>query len=127
MQGLGDDLRAAVASKLCILRDKTLFTGFQTRLQDYHRNRPRAVVVAVVCLALLALLTVAQVTHTHPANTDADRCPLCIVMHSVSPVVASETIVTLVQVAVAAPVLEVRGISRHWHPQLFTRPPPSGC
>jgi TRAP-type C4-dicarboxylate transport system permease small subunit len=104
-----------------------LFTRSQTRFQHTHRERPRAYVVAVVCLALLALLTFAQVTHTHPANTDADHCPLCIVMHSASPVAATAALITLVQIAVAAPVFKVRGISRVWHAQLFTRPPPAGC
>jgi Kef-type K+ transport system membrane component KefB len=103
-----------------------LFTGLQTRFQNARRERPYAFVVAVVCLALLVLLTFAQVTHTHPANTDADHCPLCIVMHSASPVVAAAALITLVQVAVASPLLEVRGITRHWHAQLFTRPPPAG-
>jgi hypothetical protein len=49
------------------------------------------------------------------------------VMHSAAPVVAAVALVAMVQVAMTAPVLEVRRVTRHWHPQLFTRPPPVGC
>lgn len=102
-----------------------MFQAFQSRNRKNHRERPRAfAVVAVVCLVLLALLTVAQVTHTHPVNSDTDHCPLCIALHSAATVVATAAMILLVQVAVAAPVPEVRRISRQWHPQLFTRPPP---
>jgi hypothetical protein len=80
-----------------------------------------------VCLVLLALLTVAQVAHTHQGNTDADHCPLCIVMHTAAPVVAAPAPIALVQIAGSAPVLEIRSVTRNWHPQLFTRPPPVGC
>lgn len=112
---------------LCILRDRTVFIGFQTGSQQRRRKRPCALAIAMVCLALLALLTFVQVTHTHPANTDTDHCPLCIVLHSASPVAVTAAVITLVQVAVAAPILKVRGISRIVHAQLFTRPPPAGC
>lgn len=89
--------------------------------------RPRAfTVVAAVCVILLALLAVAQVAHTHQGVTDADHCPLCIVMHSAAPVLATAALIALVQVAMTAPVPEIRTISRNWHPQLFTRPPPVG-
>ncbi len=83
--------------------------------------------VLVVCLALLAILTVAQVAHFHENASDADHCPLCIVMHTAVPVAASAPAIILVEVEAPAPVFEVRSISRNWHPQLFTRPPPTGC
>lgn len=104
-----------------------MFAPFQTRSKVNRHSWPGAFVVAAVCLALVAVLAVAQVTHTHPANNDADRCPLCIVMHSASPVVSAAALITLVQVAMASPAAKVRAISRHWHAQLFTRPPPYGC
>ncbi|MGB6193959.1 MAG: hypothetical protein WBF42_15925 [Terracidiphilus sp.] len=104
-----------------------MFTGLQTRFKQTRRTRPRAFAVAFVCLVLLTLLTFVQVAHTHPVNTDADHCPLCIVMHSASPVAVTAALITLVQIAVATPVFKVRGISRNWHPQLFTRPPPVSC
>jgi hypothetical protein len=87
--------------------------------------RPRAFAVAtVVCLLLLALLAVVQIAHVHPLETDADHCPLCIVMHAVAPVVVTAAAITLVQVGTPTPVIQVRAVIRTWHPTLFTRPPP---
>jgi hypothetical protein len=93
-----------------------------------HRNRraPRTFVAAtVVCLVMLALLAVVQVAHVHPLETDADHCPLCIAIHAVAPVALTSAVVILVQVGTPVPVLEPRSILRHWHPILFTRPPPA--
>jgi hypothetical protein len=81
----------------------------------------------LLCLALLALLAVIQVVHTHAAGTDADRCPICVVIHTVAPVAAAAPMVVLVQVDRPAPAFEPRSIVRYWHATLFTRPPPSGC
>jgi hypothetical protein len=80
-----------------------------------------------VCLILLALLTVVQVAHVHPLDTDSDNCPLCIVMHAAAPVAVTAAIVILVQLETSAPVFETHTVTRYWHPQLFTRPPPTGC
>jgi hypothetical protein len=80
--------------------------------------------VSLVCLVLLALLTVVQVTHVHPVETAADHCPLCIVMHSAAPVSVTAAVVVLVQIEGPAPVFETHTVTRYWHPQLFTRPPP---
>ena len=105
-----------------------MFHAFQTRSGGQRHAKLRAFpAVALVCLALLAFLTIAQVTHTHAVSSDTDHCPLCIVMHTAAPVVAAAAIINLVQVAVATPVLEVRRVCRHWHAQLFTRPPPAVC
>jgi len=114
---------------LCILESEVcLFTGFQTRSRENRHARPRSfAVIAVVCLALLALLTVAQVTHVHANASAADNCPLCIALHTAVPVTATPAVVLLVEDLVAAPVLDVRAVTRNWHPQLFTRPPPTGC
>lgn len=101
-----------------------LLTGCPVRSRD--RRTPRSFVVAtVVCLVVLALLAVVQVAHVHPVNSDADHCPLCIAVHSVAPVAVAAGIVILVQVGMPAPVVEPRAILRHWHPTLFTRPPPA--
>lgn len=81
----------------------------------------------MVCLALLALLTVVQVTHIHPLETDADHCQLCIAMHTAAPVAVAAAVVILVKVGTQAPLVEARVVVRHRHPKLFTRPPPSGC
>jgi len=83
-------------------------------------------IATLVCLVLLTLLAVAQVAHVHQVDTDADHCPLCIVMHSAAPVAVTAAMVILVQLESAAPVFEARTVTRHWHPKLFTRPPPDG-
>jgi hypothetical protein len=83
--------------------------------------------VAVVCFILLALLTVVQVAHVHPLDTDADHCPLCILLHSAAPVAVAAALVILVEVEKRTPLAEARAVTRYWHPQLFTRPPPAGC
>jgi hypothetical protein len=84
-----------------------------------------AAVATVVCLILLALLAVVQVAHVHPLSSDADSCPLCIVLHSAAPVAAAVVAVILVQLGAAAPVVETRSVARPWQPTLFTRPPPT--
>jgi hypothetical protein len=81
-----------------------------------------------LCLILVALLAVVQVMHLHSAESDADHCPLCIVMHSVVPIAVIVAAVLLVRIETPAPeLLEVRAIVRYWHPILFTRPPPTSC
>ena len=83
-------------------------------------------VVTVLCLILLALLTVVQVAHVHPVDTDGDHCPLCIVMHSAAPVAVTAPTIVLVEVATPTPIFVAHTVSRTWHPSLFTRPPPQG-
>ena len=78
----------------------------------------------VVCLVLLALLAVVQVAHVHPQETDADHCPLCIVMHAVAPVAVAAAVIILVQVGAPAPVQESRAAIRPCHSVWFIRPPP---
>lgn len=81
-----------------------------------------------MCLILLALLTVAQVTHVHASDNDADHCTLCVAMHSVVPIVVMLVAVILVRIGITAPVpLDVRIITRCWYPSLFIRPPPVCC
>jgi hypothetical protein len=99
--------------------------GLGTHLSGNRRAKLRALpVVTVVCLVLLAILTVVQVAHVNTVETAADHCPLCIVMHSAAPVSATAEVVVLVQVEGAAPIFETHAVTRYWHPQLFTRPPP---
>jgi hypothetical protein len=81
----------------------------------------------VLCLVLLTLLAVVQVTHLHPSQSEADRCPLCIVMQSAAPVAVAAAAVVLVQVGVSAPRVELSPVRVHRHPELFIRPPPAGC
>jgi hypothetical protein len=80
--------------------------------------------VTVVCLLLLTLLAVVQVVHVHTVDTDADHCPLCIVLHTAAPVAVASPAVVMVQFRTNLPVFEAHTVTRHWHPKLFTRPPP---
>jgi hypothetical protein len=103
-----------------------LLTGLQLRRHRDRPSAPRSLAVAtVVCLVLLALLAIVQVAHIHPLGTDADHCPLCIVMHTVAPVSVAAAAIILVQVGTPVPLLEARATIRPWSPTLFTRPPPS--
>jgi hypothetical protein len=80
----------------------------------------------LLCLVLLALLAMVQVAHMHPLESDANHCSLCIVMHSAAPVAVMAAAVVLVRMGNPAPVAEARAVVRHWHPKLYTRPPPAG-
>ncbi len=82
--------------------------------------------LTVLCLVLLALLTVVQVAHVHPLDSDADHCPVCIAMHTAAPVAVLAAVVVMVQIEREAPVFKPRAAVRHWHPKLYTRPPPCG-
>jgi hypothetical protein len=97
--------------------------------RSIHGSKPSTFgIAAVVCLVLLALLAVAQVTHVHAVGSDADHCPLCVVIHSVVPFVVMAVGIVMIRLGTAAqPPLEVRTICRYWHPTLFNRPPPAGC
>ena len=82
--------------------------------------------IAVICLVLVALLAVAQVTHLHPVGSDADHCPLCIAMHSIVPFVVMLVAAVLAPIGRAEPVFhEDRAVVRYWLPTLFNRPPPA--
>ena len=104
-------------------------TGPMACFRKGRRSKPGALRVAtVVCLVLLALLAVIQVMHVHASESDADHCTLCVVMHSVVPLVIMLVTIVLVRIETpASTILEVRVIARYWHPKLFIRPPPAGC
>ena len=94
-------------------------------MRSDHRARPRAfAAVVLVCVALLALLAVIQVAHVHSVDTDADHCPLCIVLHTAAPVAAVASAIVLVQFEAVAPVVALRAAGTVWQRQLFIRPPP---
>lgn len=103
-------------------------TEVQAYFRRWRRAKPWALSLAtVVCLALLALLTVAQVAHLHAQESDADHCPLCIAMHSAAPVAVMAAVLVMVKFAATVQFVEARAEVRYWHPKLFTRPPPDGC
>jgi len=104
-----------------------VLAGFRTFLSGNRGAKRGALpVLTVVCLVLLTLLAVVQVVHVHQVDTDADHCPLCIVMHTAAPVAVTAAVVVLVHIERCAPVFEAHTVTRHWHPKLFTRPPPNG-
>jgi hypothetical protein len=111
---------------MCILKVEDGFlTGIKTHFRGKLNGRPGSwPVVSVVCLVLLALLTVVQVAHIHPVESDADHCPLCIVMHTAAPVAVTVAAVVLVPLETTTPVFKPLAVVRYWHPHLFTRPPP---
>ena len=94
-------------------------------MRSTRRVRPTAYVVVLVCLALLALLTFIQVAHVHTVNTDADHCPICVVLHTAAPLSVAAAIVVMVQMQAVVPQIEVRHIRLMGQRQLFIRPPPS--
>ncbi len=82
----------------------------------------------VVCLVVLMLLALVHVADGHLTAGAADRCPICVVMHSVAPFVIMAVVMALIRIETHAPeLLELREIVRYWHPNLFNRPPPAGC
>jgi hypothetical protein len=83
--------------------------------------------VTAVCFVLLALLAVVQVAHLHSNESDADHCPLCVVMHTAAPVAVAAAIVVLVQVGSSTPLPEPAPVFRKRQSRLFIRPPPTGC
>jgi hypothetical protein len=100
-------------------------TGLNTWMRSDRRVRPRAyAAVVLVCVALLALLTVIQVAHVHSVDTDADHCPLCIVLHSAAPVAAAALAIVIVQIEAVSPALAIRPVGTIWRRQIFIRPPP---
>ncbi len=124
----GSGLPVCPNSVYYLVQDVTL-TAILTPIQSDRSPKSSALQLAiVVCLVLLILLGLFHAVDAHPATRDADRCPLCIMMHSVAPFVVSTATVILIRIGTTVPkLLEVRTIVRYWHPTLFTRPPPAGC
>jgi hypothetical protein len=106
-----------------------LLTGIRAHSRRNLRPKPSALRVAMaVCLVILMLLAVVHVAFAHSVDSDADHCPICMVMHTVVPFLVMMVAVRLIRIESAAPVLhEVQGIVRYWHPILFNRPPPVSC
>lgn len=95
------------------------------RQQKGIRTWPRAyVLVAMLCLALLAILTVVQVAHFHQTSSDADHCPICTVMHAVTPLSVAAVGVVLVQLGRPVSIVQTVRPGRKWPPLLLNRPPP---
>ena len=105
-----------------------ILTRIQPDFRKGSQRKPRSFgAAALLCLALLALLTLIQVAHVHAVDSDPDHCALCIAMHSAAPVEVVAAVVVLVWVESTALVFQPRPFIRYWRPKLFTRPPPAGC
>lgn len=105
-------------------------TGFRAYFRSGNRRTRTGlrVPVALVCVALLALLALVQVTHLHSNQTAADQCPLCVVMHSAAaPVALAVAAVVLVPLGMTAPQTEPLILALRPRSSLFIRPPPAGC
>jgi hypothetical protein len=91
-----------------------------------REDKPLALrATSLLCLLLLALLTFVQVAHVHPVATDADHCPICVVMHAAAPVAAVAATIIFVRASVPVPVPVLPSVIRPWHCTLFNRPPPA--
>ncbi len=98
-------------------------------LRNNRRPKPGIFEVAtIVCLVLLALLVLVQVTHVHAIASDGDHCPICILMHSLvlGPGILAGVVLVRIRASTLV-LLEARTIIRYWHPTLYTRPPPTSC
>jgi hypothetical protein len=103
-------------------------TGLQTNFRGERGARLGILQgVAMVCLVLLAMLAVAQVTHLHSNDADADHCQLCIVMHTVVPVAATAAVIIIVQLGASTPQAEPIVVARQRQIRLFIRPTPATC
>jgi hypothetical protein len=100
--------------------------GSQSGLERRSERKPWAMrATSLICLLLLTLLTFVQVVHVHPATTDADHCPICVVMHSAAPVAVVAAAIVFVRSSTPVPVRVVHSVVRPWHCTLFNRPPPT--
>ena len=97
----------------------------QHRIDSGERNPWVTRTTSLICVLLLSLLTFVQVAHVHPAATDVDHCPICVVMHSAAPVAAVAPAVAFVHTVAAVPVPVLHLVVRPWHCTLFNRPPPA--
>ena len=116
------------ANSVYYLVQDVALTAILTCLRINRRPKSSTLQLAiVVCLVLLMLIASFHVADAHSAAGDTARCPLCIMMHSVAPLAVAVAAVVLIKIGTQAPkLIEVRSIIRHWHPSLFTRPPPIG-
>ncbi len=99
----------------------------QTGIGPWGQVRGIVAAIAVSCLLLLAMLTVAQVAHHHASDTDADHCQLCIAMHTLAPVAAAATVVVMVRVGASTPQAVPAKVARQRYSRIFIRPPPFSC
>jgi hypothetical protein len=79
-----------------------------------------------LCLFLLALLSVAQVAHTHKDASDADHCTICVVLQNAAPTTIAAVAILFFALARVVPVERVQVAVYRPISALFIRPPPIG-
>lgn len=111
-----------------LVQDVALKAILADKPTDHRPKLSAFKAIIAVCLVVLMLLALVHVADAHSANGDADHCPICIVMHTVTAFVIMAVAMVLVRIGTQAPEsFEARAITRYWHPNLFTRPPPACC
>lgn len=102
-------------------------TSLTAHLRAQRGSQSFRLLVVGMCLVVLSLLAVAQVTHLHPNQSDADHCQLCIVMHTLVPITAAAAVVVMVQVAALDSKADPVVVATQRQFRLFIRPPPVSC
>jgi hypothetical protein len=127
-RGRAASLPVSAYSVYYLVQDITL-KAIQARTGTDRRPKLNPLqLMIVVCLAVLMVVALVHVADGHSTTSAADNCPVCIVMHSVAPLVVMAVAIVLIRTETPAPeFFEARAIIRHWHPNLFTRPPPACC
>jgi hypothetical protein len=99
-------------------------TGSEKRLKRSDGRNPQRNFWTARAVSLIAVVTFVQVAHVHPATSDTDNCPICVVMHSAAPVAVVAAAIVFVTASSPVPVPVVHSVVRPWHCTLFNRPPP---
>ena len=115
------------ASNFCVfLYEGRISLNLNRQQRRIGDRRPWAMrATTLLCVLLLALVTVVQVAHVHPASVDPDHCPLCVVMHSAAPVAAVAPAIVFTTGSAPVPVPVLPSVVRRWNYTLFNRPPPA--
>lgn len=85
-----------------------------------------ALAIALLCMGLVGMAGVHQVTHFHaPGAQDGQgQCPVCTVLHSALPAVATGFSVSMQAAPEAVVLPTLQQYQRFWAYHLSSRPPP---
>ena len=91
---------------LCTILFRTLVDSNTVKPSSGHHPKSHALQMAfAACLVVLMLLALVHVADAHSATNGADQCPICTVMHSVTPFVIMAVAMVLVRIGTQAPEL----------------------